>query len=171
LCRLERHAETVVAMGGALSLVKSSPNRLCRWSVRAALGPSEQSSFSSETGWPLPVCRRSPLQRPHGLIAWVAVSPTPGNRLIVEALDVLEGEFASGNVGADLLDHAVMIRSGPRRSSDLGTASADTVGGFPALPISGRRCSRCGEGRHWDRVSVFQPLRQSTRFVALRRPQ
>jgi hypothetical protein len=40
------------------------------------------------------------------LIASVAVSPTPR---IVEALDVLESEFASGNVGAGLLDHAVMI--------------------------------------------------------------
>jgi hypothetical protein len=39
------------------------------------------------------------------LIASVAVSPhSAGNRLIVEALDILEGEFASGDVGADLLE-------------------------------------------------------------------
>jgi hypothetical protein len=46
------------------------------------------------------------------LIASVAVSPTPRAILVVEALDILEGEFASGNVGADLLDHPVMADQG-----------------------------------------------------------
>jgi hypothetical protein len=32
--------------------------------------------------------------------------------LIVEAIHVLQGEFASRNVGADLLDHAGMIDQG-----------------------------------------------------------
>ena len=66
--------------------------------------------FSSETGLPLPICRRSPLQGRHGFDrVGRRIAHSAGNRLIVKALDVLEGEFASGNVGADLLDHAVMI--------------------------------------------------------------
>jgi hypothetical protein len=36
------------------------------------------------------------------------------NRLIVESLHVLQGEFASRNIGADLLDYAVMIDQGFR---------------------------------------------------------
>jgi Enoyl-(Acyl carrier protein) reductase len=51
------------------------------------------------------------------------------------------------------------------------TASANNASGFPALPISGRRCSRCGAVPLRGQVLVFQPLPQSTRFVALCRSQ
>jgi hypothetical protein len=40
------------------------------------------------------------------------IAYSAGNRLIVEALDVLEGEFASRDVRAYLFDHPVMIDQG-----------------------------------------------------------
>jgi hypothetical protein len=87
------------------------------------------------------------------LIASVAVSPTP--RAIgwsAKPIHVLlrrnaesrgfaskQGEFASRDVGAYLLDHTVMVDQGPRRSSDHGTPSADSTAGFPSHPIFGKR--------------------------------
>jgi len=80
--------------------------------VPAALGPSEESSSSSETTC-LPVSRRSPLQGPHGFDRiGCRVAHPAGNRLVVEALHVLQGEFASRDVAAYLLDDAVMIDQG-----------------------------------------------------------
>jgi hypothetical protein len=89
-------------------ILAGSPLPLGRFLRLWGLRNSRQSS--SETGLPLPTCQRSPLQRPHGFDrVGCRIAHSADNRLIVEALDVLESEFASGNVGADLLDHAVMI--------------------------------------------------------------
>jgi len=49
------------------------------------------------------------LQGPHGFDRSVAVSPTP---LVIEALHVLQSEFTSRYVGANLLDDTVMIDQG-----------------------------------------------------------
>jgi hypothetical protein len=53
------------------------------------------------------------LQGRHGFdcVSCRIAEPTR-NRLIVEAIHVLQGEFASRNIGADLLDNAVMIDQG-----------------------------------------------------------
>ena len=89
-------------------ILAGSPVPLGRFLRLWGLRNSRQSS--SETGLPLPTCRCSTLQRPHGFDSvGCRVAHSAGNRQIVEALDVLEGKFASGNVGADLIDHAVMI--------------------------------------------------------------
>jgi hypothetical protein len=82
---------------------------------------NRQSSF--ETGWPLAISRRSPLQGPHGFErVGCRIAHPARNRLVVEALHALlrrtaesrgsaakQGEFTSRDVGADLLDDPVMI--------------------------------------------------------------
>jgi hypothetical protein len=72
---------------------------------------------------PYPFSRRSPLQGPHGFDrVGCRIAHAASNRLVIEALHVMlrrnaesrgfaakQGEFASRDVGAYLLDHAVMI--------------------------------------------------------------
>jgi len=61
-------------------------------------------------GLPLPVSWRAPLQRPHGLDRiGCRVAHPAGNRLVVEAVDVLQREFARREVGTDLLDDTMML--------------------------------------------------------------
>jgi hypothetical protein len=62
---------------------------------------------------PLPISRCSPLQRRHCFdgVGCRATHAT-GNRLVIEAIHVLQRVFASRDVGAYLLDHAVMIDQG-----------------------------------------------------------
>jgi hypothetical protein len=57
--------------------------------------------------------RRSPLQGPHGFDRiGCRIADTTGNWHVVEAFHVLESEFTSRYIGADLLDHTVMIDQG-----------------------------------------------------------
>jgi hypothetical protein len=59
---------------------------------------------STATPW------RSPLQGPHRFDRiGCRIADPAGDRLVVEALYVLEVEFASRDVDTDLLDHAVML--------------------------------------------------------------
>ena len=81
-----------------------------------------------------------------------------GNRPIVEALDVLEGEFASRDVGADLLDDTVMIDQGFGDPAIKRWLRQIPKADFLRAPFCGRRCSRCDEVEYWDQVLVFQPL-------------
>jgi hypothetical protein len=128
--------------------------------------------FSSETGLPLPICRRSPLQGPHGFdCIGCRVAHPARNRLVVEALHVLlrrnaesrgfaakQGEFASRDVGADLLDYAVMIDQGFGDPAIKRWLRQIPKADFLRAPFCGRRCSRCDEVEYWDQVLVFQPL-------------
>ena len=59
------------------------------------------------------VPRRSPRQRPHGFDRiGCRIAHSAGNRLVIEAVNVLHREFSRRNIGTDLFDHTVMIDQG-----------------------------------------------------------
>ena len=103
-----------------------APAAECRFPGPAAIGLSREASIFRRKQACSAISRRSPLQGPHCFDRVSSrIAHAAGNRLVVKALHVLlrrnaesrgfaakQGEFASRDVGADLLDDTVMIDQG-----------------------------------------------------------
>jgi hypothetical protein len=126
---------------------------------------------SRETGPLLTVPRHSPLQGPHGFDrVGCRIAHSPRDRLVTEILDVLQIEFASRGVGADLLGDAVMLNQASaiqqlRDGFGKERRQISRAPLFPARVVQGsvQFYLRSGFG--------FQPLPHCTGFLGFCRPQ